>query len=244
MKDLEGKVVFISGGSRGIGAALVEEFCGAGCNVIFSYKSSRDQAKEVARRSSSQAVQMDVCNQVQIMSVVRDVKEQFGKVDVLVNNAGINNPSDFDLIQESDWDEILDTNLKGPFLVSQAFFDLLATGAGGSIINISSVSGQYGGPRTAHYAASKAGLISLSQVMARFGASRGVRSNSIGVGLIESPMAQSALDDPALQRAIQGILLKRFGTYEEVAKTALFLGSDISSYITGQTINVNGGLYF
>ena len=243
MQDLKGKFVFISGGSRGIGAALVDAFSNAGSRVVFSYKSAVDQALELSKRFACQAVKMDVQRKDEIKYAVDFCKEKFGRIDVLINNAGINKPTDFDQIQEGDWDEIIGTNLKGPFLVSQAFFELLSVG-GGSIINVSSVSGQYGGPRTAHYAASKAGLNSLSQVMARFGASKGIRSNSLGVGLIQSPMAQSAINDPSVQKAVDGILLGRFGTYEEVAKAALFLGSDSSSYITGQTINVNGGLYF
>lgn len=243
MQDLVDKIVFISGGSRGIGAALVEAFSSVGSKVIFSYKSSEGEAIEIAKQFDAHAVQMNVCDVGKIRETEKVIREKYGRLDVLVNNAGINNPTDFDLIEEDEWDEILDTNLKGPFLVSQVFFKLLSV-RGGSIVNISSVSGQYGGPRTAHYAASKAGLISLSQVMARFGADKNIRSNALGVGLIESPMAQSATSDPAVKKAVEGILLKRFGTYDEVARAALFLSSNMSSYVTGQTLNVNGGLYF
>ena len=115
---------------------------------------------------------------------------------------------------------------------------------GGSIINIGSVSGQYGGPRTAHYAASKAGLISLGQVIARFGSKYNIRCNTLSAGIIQSEMAESALSDPAVQKACENILLNRFGTYEEVADSVIFLASSKSKYITAQTINLNGGLYF
>jgi 3-oxoacyl-[acyl-carrier protein] reductase len=128
--------------------------------------------------------------------------------------------------------------------VVQIFLPLLAKSGGGSIVNISSVSGQYGGPRTAHYAASKAGLISLAQVIARFGAQYNVRSNTIAAGLIASDMAAAGMAAASVQKAADGIVLKRLGEPREVADAAVFLASDASSYITAQTLNVNGGLYF
>jgi 3-oxoacyl-[acyl-carrier protein] reductase len=134
--------------------------------------------------------------------------------------------------------------LKGPFICCQVFMPLLAEAGGGSIVHIGSVSGQYGGPRTAHYAASKAGLISLSQVVARFGAQTSVRSNVVAAGLIASDMADAGLAVASVQKAAEGILLKRLGTSAEVADAVTFLSCDASSYITAQTINVNGGLYF
>ena len=159
-----------------------------------------------------------------------------GDIDILVNNAGINIPTDFDKIKDEEWEQVLDVNLKGPFIVMQEALPIMHDG--GSIVNISSVSGQYGGPRTAHYASSKAGLISLSQVVARFVADRLVRVNCIAPGLIESPMTESA------GMSTDGILLGRFGLREEVAKAVLFLASDDASYITGQCFGINGGLYF
>jgi 3-oxoacyl-[acyl-carrier protein] reductase len=168
----------------------------------------------------------------------------FGAISILVNNAGINKPTDFDTVTDSDWDAVIDTNLKGPFIAAQVFLPLIAEAGGGSIVNISSVSGQYGGPRTAHYAASKAGLISLAQVIARFGAQYNVRSNTIAAGLIASEMAAAGMAAASVQKAAEGIILKRMGTVREVADAAVFLASDASSYITAQTINVNGGLYF
>jgi 3-oxoacyl-[acyl-carrier protein] reductase len=139
---------------------------------------------------------------------------------------------------------ILDTNLKGPFVCAQVFLPLLADAGGGSIVHIGSVSGQYGGPRTAHYAASKAGLISLAQVVARFGAQYNVRSNTVAAGLIASDMAAAGMAAASVQKAAEGIILKRMGRAQEVADAVVFLASEASSYITAQTINVNGGLYF
>jgi 3-oxoacyl-[acyl-carrier protein] reductase len=186
---------------------------------------------------------LDVTDRASVEALVKDAKG-FGPISILVNNAGINKPTDFDKIEDADWDTILNTNLRGPYLVSQAFLPLLNAAGGGSIVHIGSVSGQYGGPRTAHYAASKAGLISLAQVIARFGAQYGVRSNTVAAGLIASEMAAAGLANAAVQKAAETIVLKRMGTTQEVADTVVFLASDASSYITAQTLNVNGGLYF
>jgi 3-oxoacyl-[acyl-carrier protein] reductase len=161
-----------------------------------------------------------------------------------VNNAGINNPTDFDKIKEKDWDNILAVNLKGPFMIMQESLDLIKKSKNGSIINVSSVSGQYGGPRTAHYAASKAGLISLNQVAARFFSKYNVRCNSLVPGFIQSEMAQKALKSKKMNNITSSILLNRQGSAKEVAKSASFLASEESSYMTGQVLNVNGGLYF
>jgi 3-oxoacyl-[acyl-carrier protein] reductase len=187
---------------------------------------------------------MDVTDRASVEVAAKNAHERLGAISILVNNAGVNRPTDFDKIEDADWDFILDTNLKGPFVCAQVFMPLLAQSGNGSIVHIGSVSGQYGGPRTAHYAASKAGLISLAQVIARFGAQHGVRSNTIAAGLIASDMAEAAMASPAVQRASESILLKRFGSTREVADAVVFLASDASSYVTAQTINVNGGLYF
>jgi 3-oxoacyl-[acyl-carrier protein] reductase len=186
---------------------------------------------------------MDVTDRASIMAAA-GMAEGFGPISILVNNAGINKPTDFDQISAADWDEIVAANLKGPFLVSQAFLPLLKSAGGGAMVHIGSVSGQYGGPRTAHYAASKAGLISLSQVIARFGASYNVRSNVVAAGMIASEMAAGGLQAASVQKAAENILLRRMGRPEEVADAVIFLASEASSYITAQTLNVNGGLYF
>ena len=172
------------------------------------------------------------------------IDSHWGRLDILVNNAGINIPTDFDKIQDEDWDEVLSVNLKGPFICTQMALPLLGKSGNASVINIGSVSGQYGGPRTAHYAASKAGLISLSQVIARFGANRGIRSNTIAAGIIASEMGSAGISAPSVAKAAENILLGRLGDFEDVALAAVFLASDDSKYITAQTINVNGGLYF
>lgn len=246
--SLEGKTAFVTGGSRGIGRAIAIGLAEAGANVAFTYRSQRTDAENVAREiealgKRALALQMDVTRRADVEAAARDAKA-FGAISILVNNAGINRPTDFDKVTDKDWDDILSANLKGPFVCAQVFLPLLAEAGGGSIVHIGSVSGQYGGPRTAHYAASKAGLISLAQVIARFGAQYGVRSNTIAAGLIASDMGNAGLAAQSVQKAAENILLKRLGTTQEVADAVVFLASDASAYITAHTLNVNGGLYF
>lgn len=239
----------MTGGSRGIGRAIAIRLAEAGANVALSYRERREDAQDVASEIErkgrlSATLCMDVTDRKSVVEAAREARRALGPISILVNNAGINKPTDFDQVTDEDWDAVLDTNLKGPFICAQVFLPLLGETGNGTIVHIGSVSGQYGGPRTAHYAASKAGLISLAQVIARFGASRGVRSNTVAAGLIQSDMANAGLAAPGVQKAAENILLKRLGTTSEVADAVLFLASDASSYITAQTLNVNGGLYF
>ncbi|HTP76486.1 MAG TPA: SDR family oxidoreductase [Rhizomicrobium sp.] len=246
--SLAGRNAVVTGGSRGIGRAIAIGLAQAGSDVVLTYREKRGEADAVAediralgRRAAAYA--MDVTDRASVATVAREAS-RFGKISILVNNAGINKPTDFDKIVDDDWDTILDTNLKGPFVCAQTFLPLLADAGGGSIVHIGSVSGQYGGPRTAHYAASKAGLISLAQVIARFGAPMNVRSNVVAAGLIASEMGNAGLQAASVQKAAEAILLKRLGRTDEVADAVVFLASEASSYVTAQTINVNGGLYF
>jgi 3-oxoacyl-[acyl-carrier protein] reductase len=247
--SLAGKSAFVTGGSRGIGRAIAKGLARAGADVAFSYRERRDEAEKTladieAMGRRGLALPMDVSDRASVEAAAKDAHAAFGSLSILVSNAGINKPTDFDQVSDADWDQILATNLKGPFVCAQVFLPLLAKSGGGSIVHIGSVSGQYGGPRTAHYAASKAGLISLAQVIARFGAQHKVRSNVVSAGLIQSDMAAAGMQAASVQKAAEQILLKRFGTTDEVADAVVFLASDASSYITAQTLNVNGGLYF
>jgi len=250
---LVGRTALVTGGSRGIGAAIAARLAAAGASVVLTYRDKAAAARQVvdditAQRGRARAEPLDVTDRHSIARLAGRIEDEVGALAILVNNAGINKPTDFDQITEEDWDDILAVNLKGPFLVTKAMLPLLREGVrrwgDASIIQIGSVSGQYGGPRTAHYAASKAGLISLGQVIARFGAKDGIRSNTLAAGLIQSDMGAAGLANPAVQKAAEAIILKRLGTFDEVAETALFLASPASKYVTAQTINVNGGLYF
>ena len=247
--DLSANSAFVTGGSNGIGKEIALSFASHGSDVFFTYIKDRTSAEQVFHRISSLGVkcgfcQMDVSSRTSVRSALQACLSTLGRLNVLVNNAGINKPTDFDHITDDDWDSVLNVNLKGPFICSQEAIEIMKDFSPGSIINISSVSGQYGGPRTAHYAASKAALISLSQVIARFASQYNIRSNTIAAGLIQSDMASAGMQSPAVQQASQNVILKRFGLASEVAETAAFLASNVSSYITAQTINVNGGLYF
>lgn len=247
--QLAGKVALVTGGSRGIGEAISLVLARAGASVALTYRERQGAAQEVANQivlSGGQAIalQMDVRDRMAVRAAIAAAETHFGGLDILVNNAGINKPTDFDQITEEDWDEILAVNLKGPFICAQEALPALRRRGSGSIINIGSVSGQYGGPRTAHYAASKAGLISLGQVIARFGAKYNIRCNTVAAGLIASEMAVAGMQAGTVSTVAESIVLGRLGTPEEVAQAVVFLASDASSYITAQTINVNGGLYF
>jgi 3-oxoacyl-[acyl-carrier protein] reductase len=244
MTQLDGRTAFVTGGSRGIGKAIVKTLVRAGARVAFTYRATRAEADALTQATGALGVEMEVTDRHSVTRALELTLAKLGPLSILVNNAGINNPTDFDQITDDDWDEILAVNLKGPFICSQAALPHLRRAGGGSIVHIGSVSGQYGGPRTAHYAASKAGLISLSQVVARFGAKWNVRSNVVAAGLIQSEMATAGMAAPAVAKAAENIVLGRLGTADEVADAVTFLASDAARYITAQTLNVNGGLYF
>jgi 3-oxoacyl-[acyl-carrier protein] reductase len=246
--SLQGKCAVVTGGSRGIGRAIALGLADAGADILITYRQKAAEAdttvKDIEGKGRrAKAVRMDVTERASVEAAAR-LADDFGAITILVNNAGVNKPTDFDQINDSDWDMILDTNLKGPFTAAQVFLPLLKKAGGGAMVHIGSVSGQYGGPRTAHYAASKAGLISLAQVIARFGAAHNIRSNVVAAGMIASDMAAGGLQAASVQKAAENILLKRMGRPEEVADAVVFLASDAASYITAQTLNVNGGLYF
>lgn len=249
MNNLNNKTVLVTGGSRGIGRQIALSMAAAGAKVCFTYSKSEEEACNVASEihgagGDAAYFKADVRSRPELEKLFSQISEKWGLIDILVNNAGINQPTDFDQITDEAWDEVLSVNLKGPFICTQMAWPLLEKSGSASVINIGSVSGQYGGPRTAHYAASKAGLISLSQVIARFGAKKGIRSNVIAAGIIASDMGGVGLAAPAVAKVAENILLGRLGSFEDVAMAAIFLGSDDSKYITAQTINVNGGLYF
>jgi len=246
---LSNRVCFVTGGSRGIGRAIVEKLYTEGAHVFFTYIKDHSAANDLINQLDNnsriiKSIKMDVSNRNSVNKAKNKFKNDFNRLDILVNNAGINKPEDFDKITDGDWDSILNINLKGPFIVTQEFLSLLKKSDNSSIINIGSVSGQYGGPRTAHYASSKAGLISLGQVIARFGAEFNIRCNTVSAGLIQSDMANEGMQSSLVAKAAESILLKRFGTQGEVADVVSFLASEESKYITAQTININGGLYF
>lgn len=241
MINLKNKIALVIGGSGLIGSEISRVLTNNKAIVISTFNNSR---KKKWNSKNFYYEKLDVTDENDLNNFFVKIKKKFKRVDILINSLGINNPNDFDKISSNEWDKILDVNLKGPFLVLQKSLPLLKKSKSASVINISSVSGQYGGPRTAHYASSKAGLISLTQVFARFVAKYNIRCNTVSPGFIASNMAKKAKNSKSVNQITKNILLSRFGNASEVANLCTYLSSDKSSYITGQVININGGLYF
>ncbi len=212
------------------------------------YARERDAAEAVAgeiqalgRRALT--VALDVRDRPAVRSALARVADRLGGIDILVNNAGINRRADFAETTDADWDAIMAVNLKGPFICTQEVFPHMIARGGGRIINISSVAGQYHGPRTVHYAVSKAGLNSLTKVTARYGAEHGILVNAVAPGIMWTDQTADELASPAGERIVAMTLLKRPGKLRDVAASCVFLASDEQDYITGQVISVAGGAY-
>jgi len=247
MKLLEGKVAVVTGGSRGIGKGIVNKLAEHGAKVVFTYVSSESAANAVAEEAASKygvevvAVKNDAADFAQAEKLIEDTVSRFGRIDILVNNAGITRDNLLMRMSEADWDAVIDTNLKSLFNMTKAVQRTMLKQRSGSIINLSSVVGRSGNAGQANYAASKAVAIVFTQAVARELGSRNIRCNAIAPGFIETEMTEK-LDEQTKNGWIQNIPLKRAGTTEDVANTVLFLGSDLSTYISGQTINVCGAM--
>jgi 3-oxoacyl-[acyl-carrier protein] reductase len=243
------KTAIITGGGRGIGRAITLALAQRKIDVVVTYLTRRDCCEQTAadvRAAGCEAlvVQADVTQRESVRRLVSTVTEKFGRIDVLVNNAGILQQKPFNTITDEDWDTMLATNLKSVFLCSQEIMPVMVRQGGGTIINISSSGGQLGGMLAVHYAVSKAGVISLTRSLARVGAPDRIRVNCVTPGLIETEMSEKEIHSEVGQQKIsREIPLRRAGLAAEVAGAVAFLASDESAYITGQSINVNGGLY-
>jgi len=242
---LENKIALITGAGRGIGRAIAERFAAAGADIIVNYRADAAAAAAVvdavkAAGRSAMAVQADVSVRAEVQALMGATIERFGRLDILVNNAGVNKTCFFDEITDEDWDWLMNTNLKGPFMCCQEAFPLLKETTG-RIINISSAAAQYHGPKTVHYAVSKAGLISLTKVLARYGAEHGVLVNAVAPGLIETDLTRDELKTPAGKAAVDLTLLKRAGQLADVTSACLFLAAADENYMTGQVLSVSGG---
>jgi 3-oxoacyl-[acyl-carrier protein] reductase len=243
---LAGKVAVVTGGSRGIGRAIAVEYARQGAAVAVGYSERRDAADEVVAEiakagGKALAVKMDVRDRAEVRKAFADTVQAFGGVDILVNNAGINNRCFFLETTDEDWDRIMDVNLKGPFVCSQEAFPHMIARGGGRIVNISSVAGQYHGPKTVHYAVSKAGLNSLTAVVARYGAEHNILVNAVAPGIMWTEQTADELAGPDGDKIVAMTLVKRAGQLSDVAATCVFLASDEQSYITGQVLSVAGG---
>jgi 3-oxoacyl-[acyl-carrier protein] reductase len=247
MKLLQNKVAIITGASRGIGKGIAEKFAEQGCNIAFTFLSSVEKAKafetELATKYGVKVkgYQSDAADFKAADQLVTDVVAEFGTVDVLVNNAGITRDTLLMRMSEQQWDEVMNANLKSVFNLTKAVQKPMLKARSGSIINMSSVVGVKGNAGQANYSASKAGIIGFTKSVALELGSRNIRSNAIAPGFIETEMT-AALDEKTVQSWRDTIPLKRGGSSEDVANLTLFLASDMSAYITGQCINVCGGM--
>jgi 3-oxoacyl-[acyl-carrier protein] reductase len=243
---LANKIVLITGASRGIGKAIAEECVRQGATVAFTYLSSEEKARALeveltANGGKAKGFRSDASNFDQAQQLVDDVVAEFGTVDVLVNNAGITRDTLLMRMTEEQWDEVMNTNLKSAFNLTKAVQKPMLKARSGSIINMSSVVGVKGNAGQSNYAASKAGLIGFTKSIAAELGSRNIRCNAIAPGFIETEMTD-ALNPEVVQGWRNGISLKRGGQPIDVANATVFLASDMSAYITGQTLHVCGGM--
>lgn len=246
MKLLDNKVAFVTGASRGIGRGIVEKLAEQGAHVAFTYRSSSAEAARIeeelrAKGVKAQAYQADAADYQAMEQVINDVVEKMGTIDIVVNNAGITKDNLLMRMTEEMWDDVINTNLKSVFNVTKAVQRILLKQRSGSIINISSVVGNSGNAGQANYAASKAGINGFTKSVAKELGSRNIRCNSIAPGFIETEMTHG-LNEEQKKIWLENIPLKRGGTPEDVANLVVFLASDMSAYITGQVINVCGGM--
>ena len=243
---LDGKVSIITGATRGIGKGIAEKFADEGSDVIFTYASSEEKAKIVEKELQAKGVQakgykVNAADYDATVEFVKEVYKDFPVVDVVVNNAGITRDNLLLRMSLEQWDEVIDTNLKSVFNMTKAVMRNMLKKRSGSIINMASVVGVRGNPGQANYAASKAGIIGFTKSVALELGSRNIRCNAIAPGFIETEMT-AALDQEVVKGWTDNIPLKRGGQPEDIANATVFLASDMSAYISGQTLNVCGGM--
>lgn len=236
-----GKVVLITGGSRGIGRAVVEAFAREGARVCFTYHKGEAAAAKLADETGSTSIRCPQADATRIEQVVEETVKQHGTIDVLVNNAGITRDQFLMLMPEADWTEVIDTNLNGVYRWCKAVSRFMLRARRGAIVNVASLSGLVGVMGQTNYAASKGGLMAFTRALAAELATRSIRVNCVVPGFIDTDMT-SALPQAMRDQKTAAIALKRFGKPEEVAAVVLFLAGEGASYIAGQTIVVDGGL--
>jgi 3-oxoacyl-[acyl-carrier protein] reductase len=235
--SLAGKTALVTGGSRGIGAAIVRELAAAGANVVFGYRSGSDEAAALAGEVGARALQADVSSADEAARLV----EEAGDVDVLVNNAGLTRDGLLARMGDDDWRAVIETNLSSVFYTCRAVTRPMMKKRSGSIVNVSSIVGLHGNWGQTNYAASKAGIIGFTKSLARELGSRGVRANVVAPGYVQTRLTE-VIPDEAKKQMLANTPLGRFGEPEDVARAVRFLGSDDASFITGEVILVDGGL--
>ncbi|CAG9623401.1 3-oxoacyl-ACP reductase FabG [Sutcliffiella rhizosphaerae] len=244
--NFQGKVAVVIGGSRGIGAQIVKDLCKAGCKVFFTYSSSKTEARLLSNEINKKedhivkALKLDLLNKDDLISFQTEM-EKIPKVDYLINNAGIVRDAPMYKLQLHDWEEVITVNLTGAYKIIKPFIRRLAH-TKGSIVNVSSISGLMGNPGQTNYSASKAGLIGLTKSLSKEIAPLGVRVNCVAPGYIETELTSRTINDKEKIKVKKLIPIKRYGKSYEVSSCVLFLLSEASTYITGQTIILDGGL--
>ena len=242
---MQKKTVFVTGGSRGIGRAIANWFIKRDYNVIIGFYKNFEYKKSPLREKNVFSAMVDIKNRKSIIDAI-NISENYFKttIDVLINNAAISQEKDFTKISDKDWDIMLATNLRGVFSFTQEVIPKMIKKRWGRIINISSVGGQWGGFNQVHYAASKAGVINFTKSIAKIYSEYGITCNCVSPGLIRTDMSNREIDSDQGIEKISTTPIKRIGEADEVASAVGFLSKHSSSYVTGQTINVNGGMYF
>ena len=246
MSKLTGKTAIVTGASRGIGAAIARRFAEEGANIVVNYSGSQDKAEAVVAEiekagGKAIAIKANVADADAVKSLADAAMKEFGSIDILVNNAGITRDNLMMRMKEDEWDDVINTNLKGVFLCTKAVTRQMMKQRAGRIVNIASIVGVMGNAGQANYVAAKAGVIGLTKTTARELASRGITANAVAPGFITTDMTEKLGDDVQSTMLAQ-IPLARFGAPEDVANAALFLASDEASYVTGQTLHLDGGM--
>jgi NAD(P)-dependent dehydrogenase (short-subunit alcohol dehydrogenase family) len=243
------RVALVTGGSGGIGRAIAATLAVRGHAVALTYATSERTARDIAGRIEQNggraiAVRLAAEDRSVIRRAADEVRERLGAISVLVNNAAIAQEKPFLEISDDDWDRMFAVNLRGPFACAQEVVPDMLRQGWGRIVNISSVGGQWGGVLQVHYACAKAGLNNLTRSLAKLYSANGITANTVAPGLVATPMVANELDSDAGREKVRNIPAGRIATPEEVASVVAFLASDEAAYITGQTVNVNGGMYF
>jgi acetoacetyl-CoA reductase/3-oxoacyl-[acyl-carrier protein] reductase len=243
------KVVLVTGASRGIGRAIAIAFGTSGYRVAVGYNSGDQSAAKVVSEimvlgGEALSVGVDVQSRASIKSALSKIRNTFGDVSILINNAAISQEKPFDEITDEDWDVMLSTNLRSAFICSQEVLPYMVEKKWGRIINLTSIGGQWGGINQIHYASSKAGLIGLTKSLGKTYSKYGITTNAIAPGLVATEMSANELTTNAGQEKVKNIPVGRLGSLKEISSAVIYLASDEASYITGQTINLNGGMYF